>query len=153
MQYIKLLIIVFLINSCNKDEFPIIACSTKTNQMDDVKKLITGTYNWVYTKVTYQIGSTIETPSSTGVRYKYVFKSNGQVDYFENDTLKWNNKYVVDYEFKVTTYPLDSATIIIINDKETGQREEFFRPYLCNDSAKFYNPYNSIDFQRYFKRN
>ncbi len=65
--------------------------------------------------MTYQIGGTIETPPGTGVKYKYVFKSNGQVEYYENDTLKWNNKYIIDYEVKVTTYPLDSATIIIIN--------------------------------------
>jgi hypothetical protein len=153
MRYIKFLVIVFLISSCSKDELPTIACSTKTNQINDVKRLITGTYDWVYTKVTYQIGGTIETPSSTGLRYKYAFKSNGQVEYFENVTLKWSNKYVVDYEFKVTNYPSDSAAVIIINDKTTGQRQEFFRPYLCNDSAIFYNPYSSIDSQRYFKRN
>src|SRR5262245_58920220 len=140
MRYIKFLIALLLISSCNKDERTI-PCSAKTNQMDDVKKLIVGTYNWAYSKVTIQTGSTIQTPSSTGVSYKYVFKSSGLVDYFENDTLKWNNPYIVDYEFKVSNYPLDSATVIIINNKQTAQRLQFFRPYLCNDSAKFYNPY------------
>ena len=94
-----------------------------------------------------------ETPTTTGVNYKYVFNKNATVDYFENNTLKSSDNYVIDYEFKVTTYPLDSATIVIIKDKQTGQRKDFFRPWLCNDSARFYNPYNSIDIQRYFKRN
>ena len=146
------LAIILLLISCNKNELPKIDCSAKTNQITDVKKLIAGTYNWVYTRVTYFTFDTIDTPLKAKFSYKYVFKSNGQVDYFHNDTLIWSNNYVIDYEFKVTTYPLDSSTIVIINDKQTGQRKEFFRPYLCNDSARFYNPFNSIDYQLYFKR-
>lgn len=121
--------------------------------MDIAKKLLTGTYSWAYTIITYQIGSSIQTPANTGLNYKYVFDKNGIVYYYENDTLKSTGNYVIDYEFKVTTYPSDSATIVIINDNQTNQRKEFFRPYLCNDSALFYNPYNSIDSKRYFKRN
>jgi hypothetical protein len=154
MRYIKFLIVLFLASSCTKDDVPTISCSSKTNQIDDVKKLITGTYDWVYTIDTYRIGGeVIETPFTTRVKYTYVFKSNGNVDFFVNDTLKWSNKFVVDYEFKVSTYPSDSATIVIINNTVTGQRQEFFRPYLCNDTAVFYNPSNSLSSQRYFKRN
>ena len=115
--------------------------------------LIAGSYTWSYTKITYLGGSSfIETPSTTGITYRYVFKPSGKVDYFQNDSLLWSYNYVINYEFKVTTYPSDSATIVIINNMQTGQRQEFFRPYLCTDSAKFYNPYNTIDAQRYFKR-
>ena len=74
---------MLLIMLCSKDDLPKVDCSTKTNQIDDVKKLIIGTYEWAYTKVTYQIGGTIvQTPSNTGMKYRYLFKSNGQVDYF-----------------------------------------------------------------------
>jgi len=95
----------------------------------------------------------IETAANSGLVYKYVFNKNGTVDYYENKVLKSSDNYVIDYEFKVTSYPSDSATIIIIKDIQTGQRKDFFRPWLCDDSARFYNPYNSIDSQRYFKRN
>ncbi len=152
MRSVKYLFIILIVVSCSKDDLPKIDCAAKTNRIEDIKKLMVGSYDWTYTKVNYQSGSAIETPLSTGLRYKYVFKANGQVDYFQNDTLQWSDDYLIDYEFKVTTYAPDSSTVIIINDKQTGQREEFFRPYLCNDSAKFYNPYNSVDFQRYFKR-
>jgi hypothetical protein len=153
----KILMIIFTLTvllSCKKETLPIIDCSKKSNKMDDVKALVKGTYTWAYTRVYYRgTPSFIETPSSTGLNYKYVFDGNGNVDYYENNQLKSNDNYVIDYEFKVTTYPTDSATIIIINDKQTGVRKNFFRPWLCNDSSRFYNPYSSIDYQRYFKRN
>jgi hypothetical protein len=153
----KTLIIIFswtILSSCKKETLPIIDCSKKSNKMDDVKALIKGTYTWVYTRVNNQGTSPlIETPSSTGLNYKYVFDGSGNVDYYENNQLKSSDNYVIDYEFKVTTYPTDSATILIINDKQSGIRKSFFRPWLCNDSSHFYNPYSSIDYQRYFKRN
>jgi len=131
-----------------------INCSAKTNDIEDVRQLIGGTYNWVYSRVWY-MGSLpfIETPASTGKNYKYVFSNSGTVDYYENNTLNSSDNYVIDYEFKVSNYPSDSATMVIIKDKQTGQRKEYFRAWLCNDSARFFNPYSSFDIQRYFKRN
>lgn len=139
--------------ACKKDTIPDVSCSEKSNSIDIVKKLLPASYSWAYTKIRYQIGGETQTPASTGLNYKYTFDKNGIVHYYENDTLKSIGKYVIDYEFKVTTYLSDSATIVIINDSQTGQRKDFFRLYLCNDSALFYNPYSSIDFRRYFKRN
>ena len=140
--------------ACKKDNAPKVSCSEKSNSIEMVRKLLPGSYNWAYSIVTYLgSGSFLETPSNTEISYKYVFDKNGTVHYYENDSLKSHDTYIVDYEFKVSTYPSDSATIIIINDAQTGQRKSFFRPYLCNDSALFYNPYNSIDSKRYFKRN
>lgn len=140
--------------SCKKETIPNIDCSTKTNSIENAKLLLTGTYNWTYTTVRMMGNPTFtETPATTGLNYKYIFNKNGTVYYYENEVLKSTDNYVIDYEFTVTTYPSDSATIVIIKDKQTGQRKEFFRPWLCNDSARFYNPYNSIDKQRYFKRN
>ena len=151
---LSLIILVTLIPSCKKDTIPTVNCSTKTNNIEDVRLLIKGTYNWAYTTVRMMGNPTFtETPTSMGLNYSYTFNKNGTVDYFENNSLKSTDNYVIDYEFKVTTFPSDSATIVIIKDKVTGQRKEFFRPWLCNDSARFYNPYNSIDRQRYFKRN
>lgn len=147
-------ILVVFTFSCKKETIPSIECSKKTNTIENVKLLLVGTYNWVYTTV-HMLGNPTftETPATTGLNYKYIFKKDGTVDYYENGDLKSTDIYIIDYEFKVTTYPSDSATIVIIKDKQTGQRKEFFRPWLCNDSARFYNPYNSIDNQRYFKRN
>ncbi|HEY8657971.1 MAG TPA: hypothetical protein VIL78_02980 [Hanamia sp.] len=139
--------------ACKKDITPNVSCSEKSNSIEIVRNLLPGSYSWAYTIVTYQGGGSIETPSSTGLNYKYVFDKNGTVYYYENDMLKSTDVYNIDYEFKVTTYPSDSATIVIISNKQNGQRKDFFRPYLCNDSALFYNPYNSIDNKRYFKRN
>ncbi len=143
-----------IVFSCKKDSTPNIFCSEKANSIEIVKKLLPGNYSWEHSIVTYPgSNSFTETPSSTGMNYKYVFDKSGTVFYYENNALKSADSYNVDYEFKVTTYPSDSATIIIITDKQNGQRKDFFRPYLCNDSALFYNPHSSIDYKRYFKRN
>jgi hypothetical protein len=140
--------------ACKKDTLPNVPCSEKSNSVEVVKKLLPGNYYWAYSIFTYLGGSSsIETPSSTGMDYRYEFDKKGTVNYFENNVLKSADHYIIDYEFTVTTYPSDSATIIIINDSQTGLRKDFFRVYLCNDSALFYNPYNSIDTKRYFKRN
>ena len=150
----SLLIFVTVTFSCKKEIIPHINCSRKINDIENVRLLMSGTYNWAYTTVRMLGNPTFtETPTTTGLNYKYIFKKNGIVDYYENNILKSTNNYVIDFEFKVTSFPSDSATIIIIKDKQTGQRKEFFRPWLCNDSASFYNPYNSIDRHRNFKRN
>ena len=153
MRLILLLLILLAITvSCKKKT--LIDCAAKTNDIEKVRQFISGTYSWVYSTVWIMGNAPItETPDSTGITYKYVFKENGTVDYHENNALKSTDNYIIDYEFKVSTYPRDSATVVIIKDKQTDQRKEFFRPWLCNDSARFYNPYNSIDVQRYFKRN
>lgn len=153
LDFIFFILLTFAF-SCKKEATPDINCATKTNDIEYVRLLLNGTYNWTYTIVRMMGNPTFtETPTTTGVNYKYIFNGNGTVDYYENNALKSSDNYVIDYEFKVTAYPSDSATIIIIKDKQTGQRKEFFRPWLCTDSALFYNPYNSIDRQRYFKRN
>lgn len=144
---------VFCLASCKKEKEPVVNCNEKTNTLESVRRLIVGNYQWAYTKVTNQTGSFEETPANTGLNYRYEFKKDGKVDYYENSNLKSTNLYTIDYEFKVTTFPSDSATVIIINDTQSGQRKEFFRAYLCNDSALFYNPYNSIDYRRFFSRN
>jgi hypothetical protein len=148
-----LLIVVTAITACRKDELPYISCSEKSNSIDIAGKYMAGTYNWVYTRITYPGGGGVETPASTGLNIKYVFKSNGKVDYYENSVLKSVDNYAIAYEFTVSAFPSDSATIVVINDKQTGQRKEFFRTYLCSDSAMFFNPYSSIDFRRYYRRN
>ena len=153
MKNTSFYLFVLLAVACSKADIPAINCNTKTNRLADVKRLLPGTYEWAYTNIIYQVGSHVETPLNTGTRYRYIFKPGGQVYYFRNDTLQWNNNYVIDYEFAVTAYPSDSSIIVIIRDKQTGLRQDFFRPYVCSDSALFYNPYNSIDYRRFFKRN
>ena len=149
-----LVIFVTVTFSCKKEIIPNINCSVKINDIENVRLLISGTYNWAYTTIRMMGNPTFtETPTTTGLNCKYIFNKNGTVDYYENNVLKSTNNYIIDFEFKVTSFPSDSATIIIIKDKQTGQRKEFFQPWLCNDSARFYNPYNSIDRQRNFKRN
>ena len=125
----------------------------KTNNIDTVKAMIVGTYDWSYTFYRiWRASPEIWTPENKRLTYRYVFKSNAEVDYYENQQFLWTNKYVIDYELKVSTYQLDSSAGVIINDKITGQRKEYFRAYLCNDSAMFYNPYSSIDIVRYYGR-
>ena len=154
MKHIFVLLFVMGVTlRCKKETLPIINCSDKTNDMASARMLISGTYTWAYTIVQMRGTPTfIESPATTGLNYRYVFKKNGTVDYYENDAFVSRDNYVVDYEFKVTSLPSDSATVVIIKDKQTGQRKEFFRPWLCNDSARFNNPYNSVENQRYFKR-
>ena len=134
-------------------KYPAMSCLRKTNQIDTVKTMIVGTYDWAYTFYKpWRQEAQIWTPQNQGLTYRYIFKPNAEVEYYENQKLQWTNNYIVDYEFKVSTNPLDSATIVIINDKTSGQRMQYFRSYICNDSTIFYNPYSSIDVVRYFRR-
>lgn len=163
MRLIFSILILIGLLSCKKDKnetnlpkavkYPALSCLRKTNQIDTVKTMIIGTYDWAYTFYRpWRQEAQIWTPQNQGLTYRYVFKPNSEVDYYEDNKLQWTNSFVVDYEFKVSTYQLDSATIVVISDKTTGQRMQYFRTYLCNDSARFYNPYSSIDIVRYFAR-
>jgi hypothetical protein len=160
--FFSIIILIYFVG-CKKDsneinlpisiKYPAMSCLRKTNHIDTVKTMIIGTYDWAYTFYRpWRQDAQIWTPQNQGLNYRYIFKSNKEVEYYENSMLQWTNKYVVDYEFKVSTYQLDSATMVIINDKSSGQRIQYFRAYLCNDSARFYNPYSSIDVVRYFGR-
>ena len=133
--------------------FPTTTCIRTTNNLDTVQQMIVGTYDWAYTFYqAWRQPAEIWTPQNKRLTYRYIFRPNSEVEYYENNKLQWTNNYVVDYEFKVSTYQLDSATMVIINDKTSGQRMQYFRASLCNDSARFYNPYSSIDVVRYFGR-
>jgi hypothetical protein len=133
--------------------YPELSGKRKTNNIDTVKKMIVGTYDWSYTYYRiWRSSPEIWTPENKGLTYRYVFKPNSEVEYYENQQLLWTNNYVIDYEFKVSTYLLDSSAGVIINDKITGQRMDYFRAYLCNDSSIFHNPFSSFDIIRYFGR-
>lgn len=89
----RLLFLLFLLLtftfSCKKETIPNINCSTKTNDIETVKLLLNGSYNWVYTTVRIRgIPTFTETPTTTGLNYKYVFNKNATVDYYENNILK-----------------------------------------------------------------
>jgi hypothetical protein len=163
MRLLLSILIAFCILSCRKNNqepdlpkavnYSTTTCIRTTNNLDTVQQMIVGTYDWAYTF--YQVWrqpAEIWTPQNKRLTYRYIFRPNSEVEYYENSKLIWTNNYIVDYEFKVSAYPLDSLTMVIINDKITGQRKEYFRAYLCNDSASFYNPYSSVDVIRHFKR-
>lgn len=152
----KYLIAIFLLSvfaACKKDSFSYADCSLKTNDISNVKALITGTYTWRHTFRYYYTFQDTLTPQNQGRSEKYVFNKNGTVSFVENNQILWTRNFEIDYEFKVTQYQPDSATIVIIKDPQTGQRTQFFRPFLCNDTAYFYNPYSSILTVNFYKRN
>ena len=146
-------ILLLNLSACEKDNFSYSDCSHKTNDISNVKAMIAGTYNWTHTYRYYFTFQDTLTPENQGKSEKYVFNKNGTVSFFENNQTQWTRNYEIDYEFKVTQYQLDSATIVIIKDPQTGQRTQFFRPYLCNDSARFFNPYSSVTVVNFYKRN
>jgi len=145
--------LLFTLSACKKDTFSYADCSRKTNDIANVKAMIAGTYTWTHTYRYYFTFQDTLTPQSQGRSEKYVFNKNGTVSFMENNQTQWIGNYEIDYEFKVTQYQLDSATIVIIKDPQTGQRIQFFRPYLCDDSARFFNPYFSITEVKFYKRN
>lgn len=152
----KYLIAIFLLSvfaACKKDSFSYADCSLKANDISNVKALITGTYTWRHTFRYYYTFQDTLTPQNQGRSEKYVFNKNGTVSFVENNQILWTRNFEIDYEFKVTQYQPDSATIVIIKDPQTGQRTQFFRPFLCNDTAYFYNPYSSILTVNFYKRN
>ena len=65
-------LIIFL--ACKKETTPDIPCSERTNSIEIVKKLLPGNYSWAYTVVTFQGGSSVQTPTTTGLNYKYIFE-------------------------------------------------------------------------------
>lgn len=115
--------------------------------------MIAGTYTWTHTFRYYFTFQDTLTPQNQGITQKYVFNKNGTVNFIENNQSQWTRNYEIDYEFKVTQYQPDSATVVIIKDRQTGQRTQFFRAFLCNDTAYFYNPYSSILTVNFYKRN
>jgi hypothetical protein len=145
--------LLFIFDACKKDNISYADCSHKTNDIGNVKAMIAGTYTWTHTYRYYFTFQDTLTPQNQGRSEKYVFSKNGTVRFIENNQNQWTRNYEIDYEFKVTQYQLDSATVVIIKDPQTGQRTQFFRPYLCNDSAKFFNPYSSITVVNFYKRN
>lgn len=153
---IKLLLVVsflFTFGACKKDNFSYADCSKKTNEIAEVKAMMAGTYTWTHSYRYYFTFQDTLTPQNQGKTETYVFNKNGAVSFLENNQVQWTRGYEIDYEFKVTQYPADSATVVIIKDPETGQRTQFFRPYLCDDSARFFNPYSSILVAKFYKRN
>ena len=152
LSYLLLALTILL--ACKKENLPNISCNEKSNAIDVVRKLLPGSYYWVSTKNSFLGGYTdIATPATTGNNYKYIFSKKGKLSYYENNVLKSIDTYTIDYLFKLTAYPSDSATIIFINDSQTGQRKSVITPYLCPDSALFSNPSTSFESLRYFKRN
>jgi hypothetical protein len=139
--------------SCKKEARPNAECANKTNDMERVKELIAGTYNWTHTYRYYFTFQDTLTPFNQFRTEQYVFGKDGKVRFSKNNQTQWIRNYEIDYEFEVSQYPLDSATVVIIKDPQTGQRTQFFRPYLCTDSARFYNPYSSITVFNFYKRN
>ena len=145
--------LLFTFSACTKDNFSHADCSKKTNEITKVKAMIAGTYTWTHTYRYYFTFQDTLTPQNQGRTEEYVFNSNGTVSFIENNQEQWTRNYDIDYEFKVTQYQPDSATIVIIKDPQTGQRTQFFRPHLCNDSARFYNPYFFMTIFNFYKRN
>ncbi|HYH16246.1 MAG TPA: hypothetical protein VD794_13550 [Flavisolibacter sp.] len=124
-----------------KEKDPItISCNKRTNKLEEVKQLIAGRYEWAYTNERGRVREATHTPASTGSTHRYVFDKGGTVKYYENDQLIWERSYEVDYDLRITSYPLDSNAVVIIRDKATQVRQDYFWAYLCNDSALFYHP-------------
>jgi hypothetical protein len=138
----------------NNNDSILVPCSLKTKNIDSVGSLISGVYNWAYSTITARgVESYNETPQTINQNRKYIFDKNGTVYYFVNNKQEASYKYEVDYEFKVTNYPLDSSTVIIFSDKQTDYLVDFYRIKICNDSAILTNPYNSISKVEFYKRN
>lgn len=138
--------------ACKKEkpQDPItIPCNQRTNKLEEVKQLIAGSYNWAYTNERGRGYAETHTPASTGSTHRYVFDKEGNVKYYENNNLVWDRSNVVDYELRVSQYIFDSNALVIITDKATQQRKEYFRAYLCNDSALFFNPHSPLDIDHF----
>jgi hypothetical protein len=159
----KLLSLFFLIISplfaCKKgnqkmNDSIMIACDKKTKNIDSVRSLIPGEYNWAYSTIRSRgVESYIETPQTVNESRKYIFDKEGNVNYYINNKAEAAYDYEIDYEFKITNYLSDSSTVIILNDKQTNYLVEFYRIRICNDSTILTNPYNSISRVDYYKRN
>jgi hypothetical protein len=150
--FIWLIIFSGLIISCKKDNPEEINCSNQTNQIDIVKKMIAGTYDWVYTRIEYPSGGYyIITPADIGEHRKYKFESNGNFTLLFNDIVNTTGTYIIDYESKMTNNPSDSATIYILTVPGFGILPGYDQIFICTDSAMFYRPL--INNKTFYKRN
>jgi hypothetical protein len=133
-------------------------CSNKTNEIKKVKALIAGTYTWTHTYRYFFgpegiISQDTLTPTIIGANIKNVFYKNGTFDVIENNQIKRTYKYSIDYGFNALSHPSDSTTIVTVKDLQTEQQMAFFRPFLCNDSARFDNIYPASIEEAFYKRN
>ena len=153
------LALLVIIAACQKDDaiyypqalkFPSLNWPNKTNDIDTIKLMVVGTYDWVRTEVSNRTGTKYTDPDTERKTYKYVFRPDSIVELYEDGKFKWSNKYVVDYEMPIAILP-SAGTVISIIDKSTSNTLEYFYPFLSNDSAAFSNP-GSNPAARYFSR-
>lgn len=147
-----------IIYSCRKEPGPgsipegPATCNQLTNEINAVKALIPGRYRWVKTLRLYFTHQDTITPQTAGHTEALLLDTSGRAHLYQNSVWQWTQDYRVDYEFTVSTYPLDSATMLIYYDTATHARTSYGYFYVCTDSAYFYNPYSSITDVQFYRR-
>ena len=137
-----LLFIAVSLLCCTKDKIKdsiTVSCNRKTGNIDSVRQLIAGTYDWVYTYgIADRTGQEyIEIPANSGQRRRYIFDNQGAFRYYESDTLNIEYRYTIGYNLEDIGNLHDSSAVITVYDKHTDQEVYHFRPKICNDSTVF----------------
>lgn len=124
----RLLLLVLLFSSlfftnCRKEEpKPVIVdCIDGSRDMAAANQLIIGQWKWIETRFITRTGEWAETPASTGTTRKVVFKADGTVDFYSNDTLNNSRNYQIkaDVDDLYVEYEkLDSAGVFGADDLE-----------------------------------
>ena len=159
MKKILFISLCLIFVACKKDDISNANndCSNKTNEIKKVKALIAGTYTWTHTyRYVFGFqGAIISKDTLTpdvGATVQFVFYKNGTFDFIANNQSKLTYKYSIDYGFNVMSNPRDSTTMVIF-EYPSEQQIGFFRPFLCNDYAKFETLYTTVIEEAFYKRN
>ena len=73
---------------------PSVSCQNPTNDSATLRCLIVGTWDWVWEGPNFGRRYDL-TPQSTGVRRKLIFRKDGMVEHFKNDTLIVRSPYAI----------------------------------------------------------
>jgi hypothetical protein len=108
-----------------------ISCQKPSGDSATLRCLIVGSWEWVWEGPSMRRRYDL-TPQTTGIRKKMIFRKDGIVEHFKNDTLQLRSPYVI-LEAGLKLYGIKFKTDSC-NDK-AGEIGSFSR--ICNDSLFF----------------
>lgn len=131
-----LIILLFLILSCKKDEIQYnIPCNSPTSNIKISKELIVGKWVWVSELYRDQLTGQyiLKTPTSEGYT-RQLIATKSSLEYSKN--ISFEQKYHYDFvvESTITNFPDDSLSVLVFKDYSTGVRTNYTHFKICNDT-------------------
>ena len=108
---------------------PSVSCQNPSGDSATLRCLIVGSWEWVLEGPSMRRSYDL-TPQTTGIRKKMIFRKDGIVEHFQNDTLRLRSPYVIFHVASISRNVIWVKTLEC-NDK-LGGWGSFSR--ICNDT-------------------